>query len=155
MPARTLDFRTLDDAVAEIERLARDGYRRTGKWGLTEICEHLTRTMRLGMDGTGQPLPWIVRKTVGPWLLRRTIARRRMLAGLPAPPVVQPSPTETPERDDPETIARCVATLREAAAFEGPLVRFPLADGVSVTQWRELATVHAAHHLGFLVPQER
>ena len=47
---RNLDFTSGDQVIAEIQRLREVGYKKTKNWNLTQICEHLTKTMRGGMD---------------------------------------------------------------------------------------------------------
>ena len=158
MARRTLRLATLDDAIAEIERLHHGGYQATGKWNLSQICEHLTATMRMGLDG-GQRMPWLLRKTMGGWLIRSWLKNRTMRAGLPTLDRLLPKKREdesqTPASDDPEAIETCLATLREVRDFEGVLPPHSMCDGIDLPTYRELCVIHAQHHLGFLVPRER
>lgn len=52
-----------------------------------------------------------------------------------------------------------VANFRdEVAAFESkkpPCFPHPLLGAMTKEQWNELALIHAAHHLSFLIPRER
>jgi hypothetical protein len=64
MQHRQLDFRTGEEVLAEIDRLERVGYDRGKNWNLTQICEHLERTMRMGLKDSPFRFPWILRTTV-------------------------------------------------------------------------------------------
>src|SRR4051812_49208241 len=41
---RSLQFATLEEAVADAERLL-DGYRSLGQWSLGQVCRHLSRAL--------------------------------------------------------------------------------------------------------------
>lgn len=145
---RPLDLRSLDDAAAEIARLRESGYTPTGKWNLSQICRHLTETMRLGMDGDQPPFPWIVRK-IAAIVLAYALKHRWMPAGAGTLPRLTPPDLAD---DDPAEIDRCLATLAEARDFAGPFPPYPLADGMTLERWKDLMVVHAQHHLRFLEP---
>lgn len=161
MPRRSLNLATLDDVVAEIERLERGGYTIGGKWNLSQICEHLTATMRMGLDG-GQRMPWLLRKTMGAWLIRSWLKNRALRAGLPtldrllprtkSDPIASEEASKTPA-DDRAAIATCIATLREVRDFAGELPPHSMCDRIDLPTYKELCVIHAQHHLGFLVPK--
>lgn len=146
---RELDFRSAEDVIAEIERLRINGYSRSKRWNLTQACEHLTKTMEGEMNGLGFRLPRILRRTVGDWMTRRVLKTRSM-PSVPTLPSLKP--TFGGDREDPAVIERCVATLRQAESFDGSLDDYPFVDGLTHQQWRQFMWIHAAHHLGFLVP---
>ncbi|QDV33403.1 DUF1569 domain-containing protein [Tautonia plasticadhaerens] len=151
MGRRSLDFRDADAVIAEIRRLQGGGYTMLGKWTLTQMCEHLTSTFRVGLDGVDRRLPWLFRKLVGEPMARHVTRTRRMISGVPAPREVVPTAPGGP--DDPALIDACIATIeraRDATSLPRP---HPMAD-LTVAQWKELNWVHCAHHLGFLVPRD-
>lgn len=145
---RQLDLRSLDDVIAEVERLRDGGYSATGRWNLSQICEHLRETMRIGIDGDEPRLSWVQRKVFGTifWFVLRY---RTMVNGAPTIPRLTPEPMEA---DDPAMIDRCLATLAEARDFAGPLPPYPLMDGMTLEKWKNLMVIHAQHHLRFLNP---
>jgi hypothetical protein len=151
MPKRPLRFENFDQAIAEIERLRDGGYTPSGKWNLSQIGEHLTATMRIGLDGDSKPLPWLLRATVLRGLMEAMIFFRYMPSGAKAPQEIQPAHRDA---DDPAVIETCLATLREARDFSGPLPEYPICTGMTLEKWRTLMLVHAAHHLAYLRPQE-
>lgn len=150
MERRKLDLRSGDELIAEIDRLASSGYSKAGQWSLTQMCEHLDKTMTGGMDGFNFRLPWIVRATIGAFLTRDILKNRRMRRFSAPKPVRPKSPAS--ETDDPEIIARCKETVRRAMDFKGPLPPYPLVNNLSVENWKQLMWIHAGHHLSFLVP---
>ena len=151
MKRRTLDFRNADDVVQEIERLRDGNYDRAGNWNLTQICQHLTATMDGGMDGFGFRLPWLLRATVSKWAFAHALKSRRLGSGFPTFKGLKP--TSDGSADDPALIDACIQSIRRAAEFAGPIKNHPLLDDVSVDDWREFMWIHAAHHLGFLIPK--
>ncbi len=149
MPKRPLKFSSFDEAIAEVERLRDDGYTPTKQWNLSQICEHLTATMRIGLDGETKPLPWLLRATVLRGLMEAMIRFRYMPSGAKAPQEMQPAVRDA---DDPAVIEACLATLREARDFPGPLPEYPICTGMTLDKWRTLMLIHAAHHLAYLRP---
>lgn len=146
---RPLDFHSLDEVIAEVERLRDGGYTATGKWNLSQIGDHLSETMRIGMDGDEKRLPWPMRKVFG-LILGYARRSRKMMAGAPTLPRLTPEPLEA---DDPAKIDRLLTTLAEARDFAGPLPPYPLCDGLTLDGWKDLMVVHAQHHLRFLEPK--
>ncbi len=147
---RQLDFQTAEEVIAEIRRLQETGYQPLGNWSLTQICEHLDKTMTGGMEGTNARLPWILRKTVGKWFVQSVLKTHRMSRGIPTVKVLRPS---QPSREEiSAVIDQCVETLKRAERFSGPLPPHALCDNLSVEDWKKLNWVHAAHHLSFLKP---
>lgn len=137
-----------DDLIAWIERLQREGYEPQGRWNLTQICQHLTATISGGMNGFGFRMPWLVRRTVGPWAIRRVLRTSRFPRGVPTFRVLRP-PAPAGE-DQPVEIARCIEVIRQAKSFRGPLPPHPMVDDLSLEDWKRLMWVHASHHLRML-----
>ena len=152
MERRTLNFHSANEVVAEIERLQQGGYEKLKKWNLTQICDHIGETTRLGMEGSSFRMPWLFRVTFGKWFLRGVLKDRKMRAGTPTAKVLEPKPAE---HDNPEVVAQCIETYRRAAEFSGPLPPHPLVDNLTLEDWKELTWIHAAHHLGFLIPKDQ
>jgi len=152
MPAahkRTLDFRSGDEVIAEIERLRTQGYTKSRNWNLTQVCQHLTATMETEMNGAGFRLPRILRATAGKFFTNR-ILRTRKMPSVPTLPSLKPkAATDT---EDEAIIAECVATIRKSESFDGSLEDYPFVDDLTHDQWRQFMWIHAAHHLGFLIP---
>lgn len=150
MKRRQLDLPSCQEVVAEIESLRGTEYEQVGNWNLTQICQHLTATMKGGMHGFGFRFPWILRATVSKWGFYYGLRTRRLFAGLPT---IRPlKPTAPDGEDDPAIIVECLETCWEVAAFNGTIENYPLLNEVDTDDWRDFMWIHAAHHLGFLIP---
>jgi hypothetical protein len=155
MPNRTLSLRSSQQVLDEIDRLERVGSTQGKKWTLSQACDHIGKTLAMGMNGAPFRLPWILRKTVGPLVVRSILKSGRLpsLLKLDAPKPLLPKPSKT-GKDDPQKIDWCRSMIREAEQFAGPLPPYPLMDNISVDDWRLLNWIHAGHHLSFLIPKE-
>ena len=163
---RSLSFGSLDDATAEVDRLLASGYRRAGRWTLGQNLDHLSGLLEGSLDGF-PPFPLPLRPVM---FLARPIFRRGILkaartgsmpAGLPTAPYLQPgkgelvAPSAEPaaatdaDRAAADRFRRAAGRVRDHA---GEFAPSPVAGRLSGDQWRGVHAVHAAHHLGFLVP---
>ncbi len=149
---RELNFCDGDEVIEELRQLQSTGYQALGNWNLTQICQHLMETMNGGMKGFGFRMPWFLRATYGKWFVNRLLNNK----GFPKirPTLKQLKPTHSDSEDDRMIIDDCVGLIVEVQNFEGPLPPYPLADNVSLDQWKQLMWVHAAHHLKFLLPKQ-
>lgn len=147
---RKPQYATLDEVIADVERLRSGPYERGGNWSLTQTCEHLAKTMEVGLRG-GLPrqAPWIVWATIYRVLFDIVIATGWMPSGATAPVVIQPDPND---EEDQAKIDACTALLREARDRTEPIPPFPFAAGMHLEKWKKLQRVHCAHHLAFLRP---
>ncbi len=152
LPKRELDFHTGDEVAAEIERLRRQGYSRTKNWNLTQICEHLTYTMRGGIEGFGFRLPWILRATIIKWIFRRILRTRKMSSG---PTIKRLKPNTQLGADDDAIIDQCIEVIGQAEQYDGSFDDYPFLDNLKADEWRQFMWLHAAHHLGFLIPNSK
>lgn len=146
---RHLDFSQADQVISEIESLRRSGYVKTKNWNLTQICEHLSKTMTGGMDGFGFRMPWILRATVIKWVFNRMLRTRKMTSG---PTIKRLKPTASDTAEDDQVIDGCIEAIGRAEAFDGSLDDYPFLDNLNPDDWRQFMWMHAAHHLGFLHP---
>jgi hypothetical protein len=151
---RQLDFKTLDDAAADAERLRRDGYDKAGNWDLAQVCSHLTEWMRFPMDGYPKtplviaPMMWLARKTVGRKILDKILAKGFEPGGRTLPETVP-----APGGDEAAAVARFRQTVERFGRHNGPFHPSPLFGQMTRDEWTRLNLAHCAHHLGFLVPR--
>lgn len=150
MERRALTFATYAELREEIARLERDGYERVGQWGLGQICRHLSYYMRGSLEGYPFLLPWVVRKLVGRWLLRKVLRGGQMkIGGRTIPASVPPAAV-----DESACIAEAQELVSRLEHFEGELHPSPIFGRLSHDECRTLHLIHAAHHLSFLIPRE-
>ncbi len=154
MERRPLTFRSAQEVLDEIDRLEKSGYQKGKNWSLSQVCDHVAKTLTMGMRGSPTRMPWILRKTIGPLMIGWIIKRGQLpTMTLSAPKPLVPKPPKSSE-DDPAKIDWCRSVIREAESFAGPLPPYPLCDDISLDDWRMLNWIHAAHHLGFLIPRQ-
>lgn len=150
MRRRTIDFRSAEEVIQDINMLRDSGYQRAGKWNLTQVCQHLTATMDGGMDGFGFRLPWVLRATVIKWGFRYALKTRKLASGFPTFRVLRP--THADDVDDNLVIDACIKSCNRAQGFTGSMEEYALLNNLSVAEWQAFMWIHASHHLSFLIP---
>ena len=159
MPApRRLDFSTVADAPAEADGLRAGGYEKLGNWDLSQVADHCAQWVEYEFTGyppagVAAPAFWVMRKTVGPGMLRKILESGTMKAGVPTAPQTVPPPDR-----DAAAEAAAVVRLRSAAdrlaAHDGPVPDSPIFGPMTADQAKRLHAIHCAHHLGFLKPSD-
>ena len=147
---RPLAFALLDDVIPDVDRLLA-GHITVGSWSLGQICDHLARSITYSLEGFPVRAPWLLRKTLGPLILRRILRSGRFIEGMKAPRPYQPRPVAD-ARDEAEVLR---AVIRRFTSHDGPLAEHPLAGAVSRSVWERFHCIHCAHHLSFVLPVER
>jgi len=152
---RILQFAALPDAVREAELLRDRGYDRAGQWSLAQCCGHLANWLSYPLDGF-PPLPfalkpvfWVMRKTMANGMLDKVLKDEAMPAGSSTAPQSIPPPGG----DDREAVEAYRKAVDRWLAWDGPLKSSPVFGDQSKERLEHLHRVHAAHHLGFLVPK--
>lgn len=154
---RTLTFGTWDDLLGELERIeasSRAGaVRLAGNWTIGQNCEHIARVMKWFFDGFPmKPLPAPVR------LVFRLTVKRRMLQRFPRglnPPgrfrqMTAPAPVS--DEDGVRLLREQIARFQRGEAARHPS---PMLGALTPDEVVRLHLNHAAHHLGFIVPDAR
>ena len=148
---RQLDFKSWPETLTDIDHLRRVGYDRAGNWDLSQIVEHVGEGLRTALRGTNHRAAWIIRKLLGPIVLRRILRQRRMKAGIKVPQWWLPGPTH----DESAAIDGFRADLSAFQEMTTDPFPHPFFGAITRQQWNDLALIHAAHHLSFLVPRDR
>ena len=147
---RELHFNSVEEILADVERLAKGDIRPLGNWSAGQILKHLAVVMNASIDGPGFRLPWYMR-LLGR-IIRKRVLNGPMSAGFQLPSnaakVLVPAPTSLEEglavfrhavhRQQTET-------GRQPSVFLGPL---------TAEEWTQLHCRHAELHLSFLAPDE-
>jgi hypothetical protein len=144
---RTLRFQSLDDVLADADRLADAPVRSLGNWSLGQICKHLAESMNQSIDGfefqASLPVRMVARLIKGRYLKRGFTPGFK----LPRRAVrLLPPPIDTQEglaalRAGVERLKR--ETRRSANPVFGPL---------TAEEWNQLHLRHSELHLSFIVP---
>ncbi|HEX8913829.1 MAG TPA: DUF1569 domain-containing protein [Humisphaera sp.] len=157
MPAparRKLRFESIDDALAEVDRLAtaeRDGrLTKVGNWSLGQALNHMATWAEFAFDGYPSNVrpPWVLRTLLTTF--RGLILNRGMTTGVKIPGIeggtlgIEPIPTE-------QALPRFRAAM-DRLRTETPPNANPLFGRLTREQWVKLNLRHAELHLGFQVP---
>jgi hypothetical protein len=153
-PRRQLRFDTIDDALAEAERLAaaeRDGrLARTGNWTLGQALGHLATWVNFAFEGypssVRAPLP--VRVVLR--LIRNRILSRGMMSGVKIRGI--PGGTLGTDVLLTDEALRRFRDAMQRLRTTSPAIVNPAFGRLTHEQWIQLNLRHAELHLSFLSP---
>jgi hypothetical protein len=146
---RHLDFQIWPDLLADIDHLRQAHYDRVGNWDLSQTLEHVGSGIRVALHGTDHQGPWIVRKFLGPMILKRIVRQRRMKAGIKVPQWWLPGPSH----DESAAVNQFRSEVTAFQQLSTQPLPHPFFGPLTKKQWEDLVLIHAAHHLGFLIPR--
>ena len=146
---RELSFKSLDEAVADAERLMEGKVRTTGNHSFGQILEHLARTHDMATGRIVAPRP--------PWFMRMMMPLlKHMILNSPVKPGFKlPKAAEAffwP--DEPIDIRQAFTHLKESVEYyktKGPLEVHPVFGKVTREQNDRLNCGHCAMHLSFVL----
>jgi hypothetical protein len=147
---RELHFTSLDDILADAQRLAAGPVRQLGNWSLGQATTHLARTMKMSLDGVQFRAPWYIRM-VAP-LIKKKMLRDTMRPGfkLPSPAADELIPAGE------VSIVQGLTELRTAIDRlhrEPQRAPSPVFGAMTREEWDQLHQRHAELHFSFFVPQ--
>lgn len=146
---RKLHFENLSEVLAEAEKIAAIDAETLGNWTPAQIFDHLSKSLRVAVDGTDAYFPWPARLFLRP--IRSRFFSRPLKPGFHVPSklelVLRPRQglsTEQALKELRAAVARFEAASQLAPhpAF-GPLTR---------EEWLQITLRHAELHLSFVVP---
>jgi hypothetical protein len=152
---RRLQFDRLAEAVTDAEDLLASGYYKTGNWNLAQCCQHLATVMLYPLDGFPKlPLhlrvaTFLMRYTIAPMMLKRILADNRWPERVPTDPSSIPGESG----DDAVAVLEYRRAVDRLLTHEGLWKTSPLFGRLEKATLVRLHCIHAAHHLGFLVPK--
>ena len=153
---RKLVFQDLSDITREARMLLAKGYTSAGKWNLAQTCNHINEWVRFPVDGYPRvpvycaPIFWALRSSIMPGKLKQYLADKSFPAGKPT---MAQTVFAANFSSDEEAVRKLGATIERVGSFRGPLHPSPLFGKMDHETHHSLQFVHAAHHLGFLVPK--
>jgi Protein of unknown function (DUF1569) len=145
---RQLNYASLEDLLADADRLSAGPVNALGNWSAGQIFRHLALAFNASIDGFTVTFPWYLR-------LMGKIFKKKVLAGpMPAGFKLPPSGAKTLE-PPPNSTAEGLAELHAAVARlqqEPHRASHPLFGQLSKEQWDKIHLAHANLHMSFLVP---
>jgi Protein of unknown function (DUF1569) len=144
---RDVHYASLQDVLADAERLSHGGFNTLGNWSAGQIFLHLARSMNDSIDGSDMRLPWYL-KLLGPLL------KKKLLGGPMAPGVMLPESVAKVTVPGPTTTEEGMAALRSAIArleSESKRAPSPFLGAMTKEEWNRLHLNHSALHMSFLV----
>lgn len=146
MQRRKLNLNSLEEIIADVERLQNGGYEKAGNWDLQQVCDHLAYFVRGSLEGYPDKVPWFVRVFVGKRLLKKLLRGEPIQAGFPIPEKLVPKVGG----DEGEAVKQ-FQELLERLKTQTELHPSPFFGTLTKEQWLKLHTLHCNHHLSFLV----
>jgi len=142
---RDLTITNLDQIMPEVDRLLA-GNATVGEWSLGQICHHLALALRSSARARG-PVPDATPEQTA--LRQRFFAAGVFPPGRPAPAGMLPK-ADLDAREEAERLRSAVEHFKQS---EGPYPAHPALGPLERDDWLRFHCIHAAHHLGFALPQ--
>jgi len=145
-----LSFSSLDDAVADAQRLAEGEVRTTGNHTFGQILEHLARTHDMATGKIVGPRPPFMMRLLMP-LMKGMILNKPVKPGFKLPKDAEAFFWPDQEFDVPQALTHLVESV-ENYKTNGPLAVHPVFGKLSREQSDGLNVSHCAMHLSFVHP---
>ena len=142
---RAVRYQSLDELLADSERLAQCQVRTLGNWSQGQIYEHLARGLDVSIDGT-KPLPAPLRLVLR-MLFKKKFLQSAVPAGFKAPSEFNP---------DPISAADGLASLRRAVARQREVTErapHPGFGNITREEWDLFHLRHAEMHMSFILEE--
>ncbi len=146
---RGLEFGGLAEVISDV-RCLQDGHRTVGRWTLAQICKHLAGGINGSIDGLD-----LSRHRLKRFFFSRTFLRYTFRFGIPADYLVDPGIEPTIDPDPDEAISDLSRAIDRYLSHRGPLRAHPLFGRMRREVWDRVHRVHCAHHLSFVIPEQR
>ena len=149
MVRRELHFNSLDEVVADAERLvASPSTKMLGNRPLGELLAHLAMGINGSMDGASFKIPWFIRLFAP--LVKRRMLSNPMSAGFNLPKDAEATlyPPVASTQEGLQELRTAVNRLRT----EKMTAKNPVFGKLTPEEWTQLHLRHAELHLSFAVP---
>jgi hypothetical protein len=146
---RKIDYASLQEVVADADRLSSGPVKALGNWSAGQIFRHLALTFNGSIDGLSMKFPW-------PFRMMARLFRKKILSG-PMPPGFN-LPADGAKALDPGDVSteQGLAELHTAVTRlenEPHRAPHPVLGDLSKDDWNTVHLKHASLHMSFLVPE--
>lgn len=148
---RTVCYTSLDEILADAERIAAAPYQTAGEWHYGQILNHLATAIDMTFDGFGFQSPWYARMLIAP-LMKKRFLHQPMPAGFKLPPhaaSLLPPPTSGID-EELDHLRRSLARLKS----DTPSAPHPFLGRLTKEEVVLLTLRHCELHLSFVVPED-
>jgi len=143
---RELRFKTLEDALAELDRLEQGPVTTLGNWSFFQILDHCAGAFRLSMSGQSSPAPGFKKRLLG-WAIKHVTFFRGFVPAGVLNPRMSPARVEGDARESAARLREAIATFR---TYTGPITPHPFFGPLTKKEWERILIYHMANHLGFV-----
>jgi len=142
---RPIKYDSAEEVIADLQHLRSVPLARVGNWSLEQACWHLSFALNYFMSPGPHPTPNT------PPEARENL--KRILAGGQIPNGIRsPDQAVPPAQCSPQAVDDFIRALRRLQTFEGPFAPHRLFGVLTLDEGQQLALIHSAHHLSYLVP---
>ena len=144
---RQVRYASLDELLADAQRISENGFRKLGNWSPGQIYEHLARSMDASIDGFAFSMPAPVR-----WMMSLLMKNKMLYNSVP--PGYKAPAKYTPEETSTEAGLASLKKSIERQESETSRVIHPGFGNLSLEEWEAFNLRHAEMHMSFLVEVE-
>jgi hypothetical protein len=146
---RKLDYASLEELLADADRLSSGPVKVLGNWSAGQIFKHLALAYNGSIDGFTMTFPWPLRMMAK--IFKGKLLNGPMPAGFSLPSdgakALGPGPT-SPEEGLADLHAAVLRLKRESQR-----AKHPMFGDITNEEWNKIHLKHASLHMSFLVPQ--
>jgi hypothetical protein len=146
---RKLDYKSIEEVVADADRLSSGPITLLGNWSAGQVFRHLAVAYNGSIDGFKTTFPWYIRFMAG-------LFKKKLLAGQMPPGIKLPQGFAREVLPEPTSTEDGLAQLHAAAARlerEPHRAKHPVFGKFTREEWNQIHLNHAKLHMSFLVPQ--
>jgi hypothetical protein len=147
---RKLRFESLDDVLAEAERLASGEVKLLGNWSLAQILQHLAKGLNSTIDGTSLKIPLFM-KLAGRLFMKKKFIYGEIPAGIEIPKEAQ-AQFLPPGNIEPEAALSELRAAIERVKSADARADHPIFGKMSLEESDQFQMRHAEMHFSFVLP---
>jgi hypothetical protein len=147
---REVRYESLDEVMADAERLAGGKVRTLGQWSYPQILDHLGKSVLASIDGYGFKAPWVARVFIAP-LMKNSFLTKPMKPGFKLPSsasAILPA-AEVSLQAALEGLRKAIARLK----VEPSRAPHPFLGSLADQEYTALHLRHSELHMSFVIPE--
>jgi len=145
---RKVAYATLQEVLADAERLSQGQIKALGNWSPGQIFLHLAKAFNNSIDGSDARFPWYL-------CMMARLMKKKILTGAMPPGYQLPAEAGRALEPGPTSTEKGLGALRNAIARqerESKRAKHPVFGELTRDEWNQVHLQHSALHMSFLVP---